>query len=108
MTVKLVHQFYHPKSVRAWAEGGIHALDNGNYLIGYGVVLALQNLRRQEKSPWTFKLVRDTLLLADEQTYIVYISLIGLHNPRGSRLWLKLNKFYTSAGMELLRLYPGL
>ncbi|KAF7882326.1 uncharacterized protein EAF02_005689 [Botrytis sinoallii] len=38
MTAKLVHQFYHPKSVQAWAEGGIHALDNGNYLIGYGVV----------------------------------------------------------------------
>ncbi|TGO74901.1 hypothetical protein BELL_0249g00120 [Botrytis elliptica] len=38
MTAKLVHQFYHPKSVQAWAEGGIHALDNGNYLVGYGVV----------------------------------------------------------------------
>ncbi|TGO57916.1 hypothetical protein BOTNAR_0191g00120 [Botryotinia narcissicola] len=38
MTVKLVHQFYHPKSVQAWAEGGIHALDNGNFLVGYGVV----------------------------------------------------------------------
>ncbi|TEY57508.1 hypothetical protein BOTCAL_0216g00110 [Botryotinia calthae] len=38
MTVKLFHQFYHPKSVQAWAEGGIHALDNGNFLVGYGVV----------------------------------------------------------------------
>ncbi|THV53352.1 hypothetical protein BGAL_0053g00200 [Botrytis galanthina] len=38
MTAKLVHQFYHPKSVQAWAEGGIHALDNGNFLVGYGVV----------------------------------------------------------------------
>ncbi|TGO26905.1 hypothetical protein BPAE_0051g00400 [Botrytis paeoniae] len=38
MTVKLVNQFYHPKGVQAWAEGGIHALDNGNFLVGYGVV----------------------------------------------------------------------
>ncbi|KAB8300821.1 hypothetical protein EYC80_002749 [Monilinia laxa] len=38
MTVKLVREFYHPKSVQAWAEGGIHALDNGNFLVGYGVV----------------------------------------------------------------------
>ncbi|ESZ90895.1 hypothetical protein SBOR_8736 [Sclerotinia borealis F-4128] len=38
MTVKLVHEFYHPKSVQAWAEGGIHALENGNFLVGYGVV----------------------------------------------------------------------
>ncbi|TGO38598.1 hypothetical protein BHYA_0071g00080 [Botrytis hyacinthi] len=38
MTAKLLHQFYHPKSVQAWAEGGIHALDNGNFLVGYGVV----------------------------------------------------------------------
>ncbi|RAL65530.1 hypothetical protein DID88_001095 [Monilinia fructigena] len=45
MTVKLVHEFYHPESVQAWAEGGIHALDNGNYLVGYGVVPVLQNSR---------------------------------------------------------------
>ncbi|RYP49922.1 hypothetical protein DL768_004458 [Monosporascus sp. mg162] len=41
MTVRLVHEFYHPRSVQAWAQGGYHSLPNGNALIGWGTVPAV-------------------------------------------------------------------
>ncbi|KAI1341251.1 Arylsulfotransferase-domain-containing protein [Xylariaceae sp. FL0016] len=40
MTVKVVTEFYHPRSVQAWAQGGYHLLPNGNAIIGWGVVPA--------------------------------------------------------------------
>ncbi|PQE26717.1 arylsulfotransferase protein [Rutstroemia sp. NJR-2017a BVV2] len=38
MTVRVLNEFYHPKSVQAWAEGGIQALEGGNFMVGFGVV----------------------------------------------------------------------
>ena len=38
MTARVVREYYHPRSVQAWAQGGYHALPNGHALIGWGTV----------------------------------------------------------------------
>ncbi|KAI1169617.1 Arylsulfotransferase-domain-containing protein [Nemania sp. FL0916] len=41
MEVSIASEFYHPQSVQAWAQGGYQPLDNGNAVVGWGVVPAL-------------------------------------------------------------------
>ncbi|KAF5673036.1 hypothetical protein FHETE_3521 [Fusarium heterosporum] len=36
MTVKLLHEFYHPQKISSGSGGSIQGLDNGNFLIGWG------------------------------------------------------------------------
>lgn len=36
MTAEVVHEYYHPMNIAAWAEGGFQKLDNGNVLVSWG------------------------------------------------------------------------
>ncbi|KAF5642568.1 hypothetical protein F52700_3138 [Fusarium sp. NRRL 52700] len=36
MTVRLLHEFYHPQKVSSGSGGSVQGLDNGNFLIGWG------------------------------------------------------------------------
>ncbi|KAF4974036.1 hypothetical protein FZEAL_9029 [Fusarium zealandicum] len=36
MTVRLVHEYYHPASIDSGAMGGLQVLDNGNVMVGWG------------------------------------------------------------------------
>ncbi|KAJ9417206.1 ASST-domain-containing protein [Fusarium oxysporum] len=36
MTVRLLHEFYHPQEISSGSGGSVQGLDNGNFLIGWG------------------------------------------------------------------------
>ncbi|KAF5715237.1 hypothetical protein FMUND_6957 [Fusarium mundagurra] len=36
MTVRLLHEFYHPQKISSGSGGSVQGLDNGNFLIGWG------------------------------------------------------------------------
>ncbi|WAO89305.1 DUF1992 domain-containing protein [Fusarium falciforme] len=36
MTVKLLHEFYHPQGISSGSGGSVQGLDNGNFLVGWG------------------------------------------------------------------------
>jgi hypothetical protein len=36
MTVKLLHEFYHPQGISSDSGGSVQGLDNGNFLVGWG------------------------------------------------------------------------
>lgn len=36
MTAEVVHEYYHPMNIAAWAMGGFQKLDNGNVLVSWG------------------------------------------------------------------------
>ncbi|KAF5027191.1 hypothetical protein F66182_679 [Fusarium sp. NRRL 66182] len=36
MTVKLLHEFYHPQNISSGSGGSVQGLDNGNFLVGWG------------------------------------------------------------------------
>ncbi|KAF4455830.1 hypothetical protein F53441_1911 [Fusarium austroafricanum] len=36
MTVRLLHEFYHPQNISSGSGGSVQGLDNGNFLIGWG------------------------------------------------------------------------
>ncbi|RKL27934.1 hypothetical protein BFJ70_g11320 [Fusarium oxysporum] len=36
MTVRLLHEFYHPREISSGSGGSVQGLDNGNFLIGWG------------------------------------------------------------------------
>lgn len=36
MTVRLLHEFYHPQRIYSGSGGSVQGLDNGNFLVGWG------------------------------------------------------------------------
>ncbi|KAM5369866.1 hypothetical protein ACJA88_010399 [Fusarium oxysporum] len=36
MTVRLLHEFYHPREISSGSGGSVQGLDNGNFLVGWG------------------------------------------------------------------------
>jgi hypothetical protein len=36
MTVRLLHEFYHPQKISSGSGGSVQGLDNGNFLVGWG------------------------------------------------------------------------
>ncbi|RYP60697.1 hypothetical protein DL769_008001 [Monosporascus sp. CRB-8-3] len=59
MTAELVQEFYHPKSVQAWAQGGVQPLPNGGAMIAWGTVPSVTEVNAEGEtvmelqfSPW--------------------------------------------------------
>ncbi|KAI1255821.1 hypothetical protein MGN70_002561 [Eutypa lata] len=59
MTARLVQEWHHPKSVQAWAQGGIHALPGGGAMIAWGTVPSVTEVTADgdtvmeiQLSPW--------------------------------------------------------